>query len=276
LNPEAEGLRLRYTGADVPPTNNPSGVAWRYHVRGNFVATAQYEVLKCEPPSRGTFDAGVELYLRLDNPTSDAITVARGVYPNGSAAINFKVLTNDGKGKRISRDYKLHPTTDKSLRGRLRLARTGSIVTASFAEGDEGPFTEFQRTEISAADIRLVRIAGIAGGDRNAVLDLRILEFQVEGEALALEGRFATPIAKADVSKAKDVPKAKDDAAHAIAEDRSSPVPEPGPERWRSFVRLAVVFSLFMIAVLVTVGIVLRSRRRKAGSTNHSGGRRIV
>src|SRR5262249_13039292 len=179
LNLEAEGLRLRYTGADVPPTNNPSGVAWRFHVRGNFVATARYEILKCEPPSKGTFLAGAELYLRLDNPNRDAIMVARGVHPNGSSAIDFKALVRDAECNRITRDYKWHPTTEKSLRGRLRLARTGSIVTASFAEGDEGQFTEFQRSEIGTADIRLVRFAGIAGGDRNAVVDVRILEFQL-------------------------------------------------------------------------------------------------
>ena len=45
--------------------------------------------------------------------------VARGVYPNRSEVIDFKVLTNDGKGKRVMKDFKLHPTTAKSLRGRL-------------------------------------------------------------------------------------------------------------------------------------------------------------
>jgi hypothetical protein len=258
LNLEAEGLRLRYAGADVPPTNNPSGVAWRFHVRGNFVVTAQYEILKCEAPSRGTFDAGAELYLRLDNPNRDAITVARGVYPNGSAAINFKVLTNDTKGKRITRDYKLHPTTEKSLRGRLRLARDGQIVTASFAEGEEGQFTEFQRAEIGNVDIQLVRFAGIAGGDRNAVLDIRILEFQLEGEALALDGRFERPPPKTDV------PKAKTEAPHAISQDFARPVPEPGPTNNRNLLPLAVALFLLATAVLVIGSIVLLSRRRKA------------
>jgi hypothetical protein len=270
LKLEAEGLRLCYTGADVPPTNNPSCVAWRFHVRGSFVATAQYEILKCETPSKGTFDAGAELYLRLDNPTRDAITVARGVYPNGSAAINFKVLTNDAKGKRITRDYKLHPTTERSLRGRLRLARNGPIVTASFAEGEEGQFTEFQRAEIGNADIQLVRFAGIAGGDGNTVLDMRILEFQLEGEALALEGRFVTPLPKTDV------PKAKADAPHPISQDLALPAPEPAPASKRNLLPLAVVLSLLVIAVLVTVGIVLLSLRRKAvsGVANKAAGQK--
>jgi hypothetical protein len=260
LNFEAEGLRLRYTGADVPPTNDPAGVAWRVHVRGNFVATAQYEILKCEPPSKGTFLGGVELYMRLDNPNRDAIMVARGVYPNGSAAFDFKALVRDAQGKRPARDFKLVPTTDKSLRGRLRLARTGSIVTAAFAEGDDGEFTELQRSEIGAADIRLVRFAGIAGGDRNAVLDMRILEFHLEGGALALEGRFETPLPKTDV------PKAKAETPHAISDDFARPAPEPEPEpaNNRNLLTLAVVLSLLVIAVFVIVSIVLLSRWRKA------------
>jgi len=228
---EAEGLRLRYTGAGAPPTNNPSCVAWRVHVCGNFVATARYEILKCEPPSKGTFLAGAELYVKLDNPNHDAIMVARGVYPKGSAAFDFKVLSNDAKSKRITKDFKSHPTTATSLRGRLRLARDGPIVTASFAEGEEQQFTEFQRSEIGTADVQLVRFAGIAGGDRNAILDMRILEFQLEGEELGLGGRFVTPLPKMSVSKTSvpktevpkpEVPKAKPEIQSSAGRDEES------------------------------------------------------
>src|SRR5258708_35367091 len=52
--PEAGGLRLRYTGADVPPTNNPSHVAWRPHVPGDFVANRRDGISKCGPPAQGT------------------------------------------------------------------------------------------------------------------------------------------------------------------------------------------------------------------------------
>jgi hypothetical protein len=260
LKPEADGLRLRYPGAGVPPTNNPAGVAWRYHVRGNFVATAHYEILRNEPPAKGTFLAGVELYLKLNNPTSDAIMVARGVYPKGSTAFDFKVLTSDGKGKRVTRDFKLHPTTDKSLRGRLRLARTGPIVAASFAEGDEGPFTEFQRAEVGTADVQRVRLAGIAGGDRSVVLDMRILELGIEGDDVALDGRFTTSPPKALAKKTEP------DAPRAVAEPVVQPaaVPAPAPEPTRNIMPLALALALLAMAVLVTVGIVALWLRNKA------------
>jgi Protein of unknown function (DUF1583) C domain len=221
MKPEAEGLRLRYTGADVPPTNNPSCVAWRYHVRGNFVVTTRYEILQCEPPTKGTFYTGAEVYVLLDNANADAVTLARGVYPNGSAAVAFKLLTQDATGKRVTRDHKRLNTTERSLRGRLRLTRTGPIITGSFAEGDDSEFTELQRSEIGTADIRLIRTAGTAGGSAQAVLDMRILEFQLEGEALSLDGPFATPPPKPEDRR----PTA--DSPDATSEDLARPATDP-------------------------------------------------
>ncbi len=262
LKLEAEGLRLRYTGADAPPTNNPSCVTWRPHVRGDFVATARYEILKSEPPAKGTFLAGAELYVRLDNPNSDAVMVARGVFPDGSAAINFKVLTNDVKGKRLTTDFKRLDTTDKSLRGRLRLVRNGPIITGFFAEGEVEQFTEVQHADVGTADIRLVRFAGIAGGDASVVLDMRILELELEGEELALDGQFAKPLAKAEIPKAKaDVPKANADAPQPVKENLAPPPPEQEPKNKSNVFPLAVGLSLLVIAVLVIVCIVFLSRR---------------
>jgi hypothetical protein len=282
LKLEAEGLRLRYPGPGVPPTHNPSGVEWRFHVRGNFVATAQYEILKCEPPSRGTFLLGGELYMKLDNPTSDAIAVSRGVYPDGSAAIDFKVLT-DGVRKRVVRDFKRLHTTDKSLRGRLRLARDGPIVTASCAEGDGGPFTRFQRSEIGIADIRIVRFAGIAGGDAHAVLDMRILELQLEGEALALDGPFATPVPRRDIPKTKaDNPRAVKAATEVNrlkgkidpAIPAEAPATVPDRPREQSFTIAIVILAGIAAIVALLLGYAVRKIRLQPGITPADSGAR--
>jgi hypothetical protein len=259
MKPEAEGLRLRYTGADVPPTNTPASVAWRYHVRGDFVVTTRYEILKCEPPRKGTFYTGAELYLRLANANADFVTLARGVYQTGSAAISFKLLTTDAAGNPVTRDFKRQNTTERSLRGRLRLARNGPIVTGSFAEGDDAEFTEFQHSEIGNADIRLVRMTGTAGNDSQAVLDMRIVDFQLEGEALALDGQFATPLVKPDVPK----PKAdKPQTTPAVAQPE--PKPEPKPASHPHLLLLAGLFGGLAFGLLVVAGIVLVARRRRA------------
>jgi hypothetical protein len=281
LNLEAEGLRLRYTGAEVPPTYNPSGVEWRFHVRGNFVATAQYEILRCEPPSKGTFPAGGELYMKLDNPTSDAIAVTRGVYPDGSAIIDFKRLT-DGPAKRVVKDFKRLRTTDKSLRGRLRLARDDNWVTASFAEGEVRQFTAFQRCEIGNADVRIVRFAGIAGGDAHAVVDLRILELELEGEALSL-GPFTTPIPKRDVPKTKaDNPNAVKAATEANRLKRTTaraipaepPSTEPDRPREQGFAIVIVILAGSAAVVALLLGYAVRKRRLQRGITPTDPGAR--
>lgn len=76
----------------------------------------------------------------------------------------FKLRTKEAAGKRVAKDFKRLNTTERSLRGRLRLARTGPVITGSFAEGDDPEFTEVQRSEVGTADIRLVRMAATAGG----------------------------------------------------------------------------------------------------------------
>jgi hypothetical protein len=260
--PEPEGLRLRYTGANAPPTNNPSCVTWRHHVRGNFVATARYEILKSQPPTKGTFHVGPELYVLLDNANSDAVAVARGVYPDGSAVTAFKLLTN-ATGKRLTTDFKRLNTTDKSLQGRLRLTRNGRVITGSIAEGNDAKFTEVNRSEVGTADVQLVRFAGTAGGDAQAVLDMRILEFELEGEALSLNGPFATPPPKADIPKAKaDVPESKTDVPAPTSEATPRPTTEQKPAS--SYKSLLIMLSGLVVALLVVAGIVFLSRRRKA------------
>jgi hypothetical protein len=258
IKPEAEGLGLRYTGANAPPTNNPSCVFWRYRVRGDFVATARYEILKCEPPTRGTFYTGAELYVRLDNADADAVMLGRGIHANGSAALVFKLLARDAAGKRVAKDFIRLDTTKRSLRGRLRLARTGPVITGSFAEADDPEFTEVQHSEIGTADIRLVRMTATAGNDAGAVVDMRILDFQLEGEALSLDAPFATPPPKREVSRPKANP------PRATSEKRARPATDPTPADNPYPLLLAVLLSGFVLAILAVAGIALLSRRRKA------------
>src|SRR5580700_7417779 len=65
ITPDEHGLRLRYSPGKI--AKDPAGVFWRFHVRGNFVATAKYQILHVEHPATG-FGVGPELYLMLNNP----------------------------------------------------------------------------------------------------------------------------------------------------------------------------------------------------------------
>ena len=198
---ENEGLRLRYTGVGAAPSNFTAAVVWRFHARGDFTVTARYEILNVEKPKTG-YGVGPELYLWFKNANEDAIPFSRVIAPNGDTSIQFGRITKNENGQRrpSPQDSKWVPATDASLRGAFRITREGNLLIASFAEGTDGKFVEIQRIEITNADVAMIRFAGISGGDPNAVLDMRMLEFTLQGKDLGYNGRdFATPAPKAVV-----------------------------------------------------------------------------
>jgi hypothetical protein len=189
--PEKEGLRIRYTGADAAPQGNPAGIISTFKARGNFVATIKYEILHMGKPTPGTGGVGVELYLMLDNPNKDGVSLVRTLNAGGNLHYFFTVRTADETGKRISKDAHSSPAFDRGAKGSLRLGRVGSVVIGSFADGDGAQFEELQRSTIGTADVRLFRFNGHSGGDAKAVLDLRVLEVTIEGLDLSNTGKFA-------------------------------------------------------------------------------------
>jgi hypothetical protein len=254
---ENEGLRLRYTGEGAPPTNNTAGVAWRFHARGDFVVTARYEILKAEQPKNG-WAVGAELYLRVKNPTKDGISFARIIHRDGVSKIAFSYLTTAENGKRVPRDPKDVEATDGSLRGAFRLAREDGALIASFAEGD-GEFREFQRTTIGVEDIDLIRFAGLGGGDPNAVLDMRMLEFNLQGRDLGYKGKdFATPAPKA-------VPPANLGAPLAqIGVPVQPPAADPVPAAKTNLLLLVGVLFVLVIPLILIGATVLFLRLRNS------------
>ena len=178
-------------------------------------------------------------------------------------------MTNDENGRRGPKHSKYEPTTERSLRGALRLAREGMMLIASFAEADD-EFQEIQRVEIGNADIDLLRFAGVSGGDTNAVLDMRMLDFQLQGKDLGYLGRdFATPapklVAPAAVANAPQPAVQVPQAPQAP----QAPVAEPAPGGKHKLLLLVGVF--FVLAVpLVLIGatvLFVRLRKRNAAAT---------
>jgi hypothetical protein len=260
IAPEMAGLRLRYTGQGAPPANNTAGVIWRFHARGDFVVTARYEILKAEQPKNG-WAVGAELYLRVKNPTKDGISFARIVHRDGKTKVAFSCLTNGEKGNRVSKASRDEETTDRSLRGAFRLAREGTALIASFAEADD-EFAEFQRTDIGNEDIDLIRFAGLGGGDPNAVLDMRMLEFNLQGRDLGYKGKdFATALPKAKA----DAPIADADGPAAPPAAPVQPPADDSAPRTKSNLLLLVGILFLLVVPLIVIGaIVLFMRLRKA------------
>lgn len=199
VRPDAGGLRWRFQAGNAP--KQPVGIHWRSNVAGDFVATAHYEILPNERPDGAALAApmkggvGFEVYLMLDNAAKDGVALARLVYPGAGPVISFNYMTNNEEGKRYSKTQKTIALAPESQRGRLRLAREGTVLIASWAEGDNGDFAELLRTEVGREDVRMVRMAGITSGDTNAQFDLRLLEAQLNANVPALAGK-GLPAAK--------------------------------------------------------------------------------
>jgi len=187
--PEEQGLRVRINYGKSP--RGTVGVAWNSSmVRGDFTATAHYEILENERP-KGGYGTGIELYLYLDVPpkkegqSREAIAFVRLARPVEGYVFRFARMTYDDADRRIQANVQQLPADPEKKRGRLRLARQGPTLIASFAEDDDGPFQELQRHDIGVMNIRMVRVAGTG----SAPLDARILEMRLEGPELRFAGK---------------------------------------------------------------------------------------
>jgi len=178
IKPEAKGLHWRFADGKAP--EKPVGVYWNSRVQGDFAVTVQYEIKEITKPQKGN-GVGVELYLMLDGPSKDGISLSRVEPSDGLPTVRFLHLTTDTKsGKRYSTlGSRTAATLQASERGRLRLVRTGTTLVASWSEGDNPEFWELQRTDVPATDLKMARFAGISGSDPNAKLDMLLLEYRM-------------------------------------------------------------------------------------------------
>jgi LPXTG-motif cell wall-anchored protein len=184
IRPEDEGLHWHYGDGKAPA--KPMGVHWRYAVRGDFAITAQYELLWANRPD-GADGVGIELFMVLANSQKDGISVARTRCKDGPR-LQFLHKFFDESGNRASKELKSLGTTPASDRGRLRFERDGSTLIVSLAEGDQKYFKELHRAEIGTSDVEMIRFAGLSAGDHDAQLDMRLVEFRLQGDQLLKKG----------------------------------------------------------------------------------------
>ena len=236
---EEEGLRIRYPAGNIP--KSPVGIVWNCRLRGDFVVIAQYEILQAEPTPGGN---GVEVYLMLDNETKDGIPVWRTAHTKDGPLYTMMHMTTDSKGKRFTAAKPMAPATPASLRGRIRVARLGGDIMASFAEADEKDFkSPLTIKDVGTADVRFVRFAGMSSGDPKGQLDVRLLEFQLEGDLVGLP-------AKAVAAQPPGAP----EALPALT--------STGSGRWVLW--LLIVLGVLSLTVFGVVAVLVRLNRTKA------------
>jgi hypothetical protein len=176
--PETGGLVWRYGEGKAPTA--PQGVCWNCRVKGDFIASASYEILVAKGPPEGG-GVGVEFFLVLANRAKDGIAFARWRHPRDGDQVFFghRYFEN---GTRTSKASLRFPAPPNTQRGRLRFERVGAELTASIAAADEPNFTTIHKGAIDTDDVEVIRFAGVSGANSDAELVARLSEYRLEGK----------------------------------------------------------------------------------------------
>jgi hypothetical protein len=252
IEPADDGLRIFYPDHNA---REPVGVYWKCRLRGDFVATARYDIRRADATPNGS---GIELFLMLDNPSKDGIPVLLANRSDEGRVFNCMVRYDDENGNRQSRGYQAGPVTAESDRGRLRVERKGTDFFASIAEGDAAEFKTVLRIEnIDRADVKMLRFAGLSRGAAKAQLDVRLLEFELRGGIVGLPG----------IAEDTDLPAV---APGAIA----APAPVQAPARnWAVWLIIAMS-GVVLLLILIIVALVALTRLKSAAPATRAAAKK--
>lgn len=177
-----DGLMVDFPkGADQP---EPTGIALRSAVRGDFEITAAYEILQLEHPEEG-HGSGIGLMIQTEAPERKGLTLERfDVTGAGSTFTSTAMTHSDG-----SWDFNPKRVKTTATSGSLRISRKGSIVRASFTEGS-GEYRELRELDFGDGDLTLVRFAADNGRTSHA-LKVLLKDLVVRADAFPKVGNVA-------------------------------------------------------------------------------------
>ena len=188
---EPDGVRITLP-AGLAGERPMTGIATPMGVRGDFEITASFEILR-EPATEDTGESGTRLSLGIfqDTPRANVASVTRSVGAKvGPAFVAWESLWNDETGK-PDKKSKVVPTD--AMAGRLRLVRTGSVLSYYVAKDSDRDFTLLQQYAFGTADLKEVRVTTSTGGPR-AALDVRFTDLRVRAAALPYIPGAETPL----------------------------------------------------------------------------------
>jgi len=177
---DPDGLRITLP-AGHPGVRPDTGLATGIRVKGDFEITVGFEILQ-EPKPAGGRDKQTRFTLDvvLDRPGLNAASLSRTVYGKGVEFVSWSALQPEGAGEaRTTMEY--DPAEGKTAR--LRLARSGSVLSFYGATGFQKEFRLLRKHPFGAEELNEVRLVGSTGG-ADAVLDVRVTDLQLRAESL--------------------------------------------------------------------------------------------
>jgi len=220
---EPDGLRIK-----LPPgyaEQRPSiGLALVSTVQGNFEITARFELLKePDPADAGNFATRVSLGVLLDTPERNEAAVSRRMIARGKTQFfTFLLMERGATGKG---QPNLHTVPTEAKTGRLRLVRTGSMISCFASEGANEDFILLKEYPFSPLDVKQVFLHASTGGPK-ADLDVRISDLRI--------------------------------VADSLPDLAASAPPAPGSKRWLA---AAVILNLLLLLAAIAGWFILRQRR---------------
>lgn len=161
---------------------------------GDVELTVGYELLAIEGEGTAIWGPGIQMYLMLNNAregmpgyTGDGITIARQMRANVGDIVAFSHRGTDEKGNRVNRGSNQAAVDPKARAGRLRLARKGGTLAASFTEGLDGAWRSLGEYPIGTENFRMLRLA--VDPTNQAHVAVRLIDFHLKTEGAGGEAR---------------------------------------------------------------------------------------
>ncbi len=176
IRSDSRGLRITLT--EEHGLRPAVGLALSTGIKGDFEITMEFEFIQVDEPVGGT-GAGVSLYVTMVSYSQEAATMGRVSRKGGGQAFFSHRASTGPDGKRVHRGGDPLPTQCTS--GKLRMVRTGSMLSYRVAEGSSEAFHDLFEAEIGEDDISMVRFAADNGGSATLV-DVRIVELKIKSD----------------------------------------------------------------------------------------------
>lgn len=181
---------LRITLAAKRQNIDPISITPRFTIRGDFEATLSYDFLASEnplPPS----GVGIHFSGKVVGANCKGVAITRLRKPSDGEppwkeTFGANVITPGPDGK-DQYDTQVLPATHTS--GRLRIERTGAVITLLAADGPQTSFREVRSVPIGTGLVESLKIQCMAptGG-----VSVRLVELVIRAEALGNEPATAT------------------------------------------------------------------------------------
>ncbi|HZZ78391.1 MAG TPA: DUF1583 domain-containing protein [Gemmataceae bacterium] len=176
---EPQGLRFNVPAGRKNPGNE--GLESRLRLSGDFEITLDYELLALPDPGP-KYVVGAFLQIAVDSPNDLNIRLGRANRATGSR-FHAEMVTAGTNGKTNYKGF-ASPLADlKETKGRLRLVRTGEMLSCQVQEGG-GEFREIATKDIGRADVVAVQAVCITSWQPVAV-DIRFSRLEVRASTIS-------------------------------------------------------------------------------------------